>query len=657
VLYVDSNDGVDRAAVVLDLPNVDVSYETNLDRAKELIVSDRFECLILGPEPAWQSKLAMLTTVQELADTSAIFLDDKGSNLTTAFEAGADEYASPPTDSDTAVALSARITSVVGRYRAERAATEAQARSAALVTDKGEFRALAEQLDQVVWIRRPDGSFRYANAAFESTWKIHSDALCADATLFEAAIHPDDRPADGRLGPGVHEYRVPQADGSVRWLRDHVHEAETGSERRIIGVAEDITARQRLSYDLEASVEALGRLYEISAAPNLTFDVKVGELLEAGCDLLGLPTGMLTRIEDGVQRSLVVHGMSVADDETWPLTQAYCRRTIDSENLVSVRDASNEGWVDDPAYSRWGFACYLGGKVVVENELYGTVCFGSAEPREEPFTPAERSVVELLIQWVSYELTQQAVTARLRRRNERLDGFTSVVSHDLRNPLNVVSGRVQMAHETSDNPETTEQLEHALEGIERMEDLIADLLSLARLKTIDERQPVSLDAVAQGAWRTVPTGNALLTVQDGLTEVTANPLRLRQLFENLFRNSIEHGPTRTQSTERVDHGDQSGDMNRPQPPTPRKQDTPTKMTADLPTIAVTVGPLADGGFYVEDDGKGLSDDEPVFTPGYTTADEGTGLGLAIVEQICRAHDWVVRTGESETGGARFEFQA
>jgi PAS domain S-box-containing protein len=656
VLYVDSKDGVARAAVVLDLSDVDVFYETDPDRAIDLIMGGRFECLILGPEPAWRSKLAMLSTVRELADTSAIFLDDGSSSPMTAFEAGADEYASPPTDSVTATVLSARITSVVGRYRAERAATEAKTRSAALTTDKGEFRALAERLDQVVWVRRTDGSFRYANAAFESTWEISRDALCADASLFGAAIHPEDRPADGRLVPGVHKYRVLRPDGSVRWLRDRVHKAETGSEGRIIGVAEDITARQRLSYDLEASVEALGRLYEISAAPDLAFDVKVGELLEAGCDLLGLSIGMLTRIEDGVQHPLVMNGMSVADDEMWPLTQAYCRRTIDSESLVSVRDASNEGWADDPAYNRWDFACYLGGKVVVESEVYGTVCFGSTEPREEPFTPAERSVVELLIQWISYELTQQAVTARLRQRNERLDGFTSVVSHDLRNPLNVVSGRVQMAHETSDNPETTEQLEHAIEGIERMEDLISDLLSLARLETIDERQPVSLEDVAQGAWRTVPTGDAILTIQDGLTKLTANPLRLRQLFENLFRNSIEHGPVRTESVERIDHSDQSEDMNSHPPATSPEQGTPTKMTADLPAVVVTVGPLADGGFYVEDDGKGLSDDEPVFTPGYTTADEGTGIGLAIVQQICRAHDWVVHTAESETGGARFEFQ-
>ena len=98
--------------------------------------------------------------------------------------------------------------------------------------------------------------------------------------------------------------------------------------------------------------------------------------------------------------------------------------------------------------------------------------------------------------------------------------------------------------------------------------------------------------------------------------VTADKPRLRQLLENLFRNAIEHAGSE---------------------------------------VEVTVGALEDG-FYVADDGPGISEDEhdQVFETGFTTSDGGTGFGLAIVEEIATAHGWTVEVTESAAGGARFE---
>jgi GAF domain-containing protein len=51
---------------------------------------------------------------------------------------------------------------------------------------------------------------------------------------------------------------------------------------------------------------------------------------------------------------------------------------------------------DDPAYEASGLSCYLGGPVHVDGELYGTLCFVSEAPRDQPFTDAEQTFVELL---------------------------------------------------------------------------------------------------------------------------------------------------------------------------------------------------------------------------------------------------------------------
>jgi signal transduction histidine kinase len=72
-------------------------------------------------------------------------------------------------------------------------------------------------------------------------------------------------------------------------------------------------------------------------------------------------------------------------------------------------------------------------------------------------------------------------------------------------------------------------------------------------------------------------------------------------------------------------------------------------------VTVTLGSLPDG-FYVADDGQGISPEkrEDVFEYGYSTADEGTGLGLSIVSRVAEAHNWDVSVLDSEAGGARFE---
>ncbi|WP_335998908.1 ATP-binding protein [Halorientalis halophila] len=197
----------------------------------------------------------------------------------------------------------------------------------------------------------------------------------------------------------------------------------------------------------------------------------------------------------------------------------------------------------------------------------------------------------------------------LERQNERLDQFANMVSHDLRNPLNVATSRLELARAAGDNEHLT-----AIAGAHgRMEALIDDLLTLARQgQPIDETERVELRSLVEACWDLVETGDAELVV-DGDLVLQADSDRLQQLLENLFRNAIEHG------------GDD---------------------------LTIRVGPLDDAaGFYVEDDGRGIPEDvrEHVFESGFTTNESGTGFGLAIVQEIADAHDWSIAVTESEAG--------
>ncbi|MFB6161381.1 MAG: PAS domain-containing protein [Haloferacaceae archaeon] len=217
---------------------------------------------------------------------------------------------------------------------------------------------------------------------------------------------------------------------------------------------------------------------------------------------------------------------------------------------------------------------------------------------------------------------------RLERKNERLDEFASVVSHDLRNPLNVLDGALDLARETGD----LDQLDRCRRAVDRMQTLIDDLLVLAREgESVGTHEAVDLRALAEDCWAAVETGDATLRVEAD-SVVRCDPGRCRQLLANLFRNSVEHGSTGSRT--------RSGDG-----------------TDDGSPVTVTVGDLDDGtGFYVADDGPGVpeADRERVFDSGYSTRRDGTGLGLAIVERVADAHGWDVRVVESAAGGARVE---
>jgi PAS domain S-box-containing protein len=200
----------------------------------------------------------------------------------------------------------------------------------------------------------------------------------------------------------------------------------------------------------------------------------------------------------------------------------------------------------------------------------------------------------------------------LERQNERLEKFASVVSHDLRNPLQVIRARVEAARAETE----TGHHDHIVEAVGRMETLIDDVLALAREgQVIGDRDEIDLTTCARAAWGHVEAPDATLDCRTDCA-VEADGDRLVELFQNLYSNAVTHAG---------------------------------------PDTTVRVGRLGDDGFYVEDDGPGIpaAERDTVFDYGYTTGD-GTGLGLAIVREIADAHGWDVRLAE-DAPGARFEF--
>jgi signal transduction histidine kinase len=220
---------------------------------------------------------------------------------------------------------------------------------------------------------------------------------------------------------------------------------------------------------------------------------------------------------------------------------------------------------------------------------------------------------------------------RLERKNEQLERLAGIVAHDMETP--VATGQRLLELLRLDVDTGDEAVAQTLDDLElvfdRLDGFAEHLPRLAR-ESVDVETPVDcdLETVAEDAWRVVDTGDLRLDVAR-TTTLEADPQRLRQAFENLFRNVAEHGcanldPSDPARATVVRVGTLGGDA--------------------------AAGDAADEdatphGFYVADDGPGIPaerrDDVLAFGDG-----DGTGYGLAIVRTIVEAHGWTVSVTES-----------
>lgn len=221
-----------------------------------------------------------------------------------------------------------------------------------------------------------------------------------------------------------------------------------------------------------------------------------------------------------------------------------------------------------------------------------------------------------LFQGVFRDISERLRRQReLQRQNERLDEFASVVSHDLRNPLNVAQGRATLLEQECES----EHIDPLQTALDRMERIVEETLMLARNgRQVGEMESIEMGEILSDCWEMIDAPATTLKFED--STIRADPDRLRRICENLFRNAVEHGGE---------------------------------------DVTVRVGQADDQTIYIADDGTGIPEDkrEAVFETGYSSTPGGTGFGLAIVQRLAEAHGWDVTLTDTESGGARFEFSS
>lgn len=357
-------------------------------------------------------------------------------------------------------------------------------------------------------------------------------------------------------------------------------------------------------------------------------------IAEIAAGLAQTPKSTINLITDTEQHQVATYGftggVSPCDDSMCVVALGEPEPIVLADASLDVRFMDNpfvNGVIDEIKF-------YATHQLTTPNGVViGTLCVFDNVVRE--LTDAQEHALVGLADRVVDLLELELRTRELKRSNEQLAAFAGQVSHDLRNPLTAVS----MALKTIDDdieagPERDDDLafliRRAIGGADRMELLIRDLLSFARVGGELRRLPVDFDAVLEDVRTDLATALVGATLVAGdLPTVTGDPVQLRAVLQNLVANAAK--------------------FTRPGEPA---------------RIEVAAEDLGDRWrVEVRDCGPGVPADqrERVFLP-LARVDEsidGSGIGLTTCRRIVEAHGGRIGLSEAPGGGtcAWFELPA
>ena len=434
-----------------------------------------------------------------------------------------------------------------------------------------------------------DGTIRYESPAIEALYGYDQHALVGEQVA--EYIHPSDRQRvldafETLQAATTHqvetvEYRHRVADDDYLWVESVASSTPTPEGHYVIN-SRDISTRKARDHRFRALAEEYRTL--LSTIDDGLFFLDVDT---AGAE----PTFQFIRVNDAFETvtgiaASEIRGRSptaVFGDELGGEMAANYRQCVDQRES---RQYQEEVPVDTGA-RHW----------------------------QTSLTPVITGDEVSQIIGVTRNITDRVGRERqLRSQKEQLDAFAGIVAHDIRNPLGVAQGRVDLLADDCDS----DHLPPISRALDRIETLVSETLTLARQgQVVAAPTPVDLGAVVATCWGNVSTADADLEF-DGETTIMGDRSRLEHIFENLFRNAIEHGGA---------------------------------------AVTVRVEQCGADAFVVENTGPPIPEDdrETVFEPGHSSTRDGTGFGLTIVKRIAEAHGWQVAITDGSGGGTRFVF--
>ncbi|WP_440771141.1 PAS domain-containing protein [Natronorubrum sp. DTA28] len=498
--------------------------------------------------------------------------------------------------------------------------TERRARERDLRETKARLEAATEAGAVGTWVWNLTEGRMVADATFADLFDVDPAAAHegVDDGEIMSSIHAADRErvdeaveeAIETCGTYEAEYRVRNADGDLRWVvsRGHVECNAEGDPETFLGAVTDITDRKRVEQSLQDHKDQFETLFEVLPVGVEVADAdgRLLEVNETAIEIWGEGPPETDAIEDYSRHSgrWADTGEPVADDE-WAMV-----RVLEGEALTEPHVYELEGGNGDK-------------RIVLAHGM----------PVRDETGAVRRGVVTLtdVTERREYQRQLEETVSKLEASNERLEQFAYAASHDLQEPLRMVSSYLQLLENRYGDDfdsDAEEFLEFAVDGADRMRAMIEGLLAYSRVETRgDPFESVELDSVVAAAREQlrlqIEEERAEIAVES-LPRVRGDAGQLRQVFQNLLSNALTY----------------SGD----EPPRVR-------------VSAERAG--AEWIVSVHDEGIGIEPDEQnrifeVFERLHARDEyRGTGIGLALCQRIVERHDGKIRVDSEPGEGSTF----
>ncbi len=425
------------------------------------------------------------------------------------------------------------------------------------------------------------------------------------------------------------EYRVVYPDGSLHWLvgKGRGIYNQDGQPVRMLGVLLDITDRKKAELALTSSEERFRDTFEKAAVGVGNTNLK-GRWLQVNqklCDIVGYTREELLKMTF----RQITHPDDLEIDVN--LARQLLAGEIPNYSLEKryIRKDGSPVWVNISVSLRReppSHLDFLAGKRLGKPKYFIGIIEDISDRKKIEFELHEQ---EQELRQLNQTLSQ--TTELLKKRNQELDSFVYVVSHDLKAPLRAIANLSQWLEDDLEGqlpPENQHQMQLMRQRVYRLEALIDGLLAYSRAdRTQAAVEKVDVgELLAEVIDMLAPPPGFSIEVQLGMPKLITKRILLSQVFANLISNAIKHH----------------------QRPDGRVEISGQKR-----------GKLYE--FTVSDDGPGIEPEyhEKIFNIFQTLkardSQENTGIGLSIVKKIIETEGGEIKV-ESEAGkGAIFRF--
>ncbi|TVU52203.1 MAG: response regulator [Arthrospira sp. PLM2.Bin9] len=434
------------------------------------------------------------------------------------------------------------------------------------------YRIMAEYSTDLITRHSRRGFIRYASPACSLLLGYEPESLIGKHP--NQFLHPDDLNTLSKTYEIVLTqkvsytltYRIRHKNGEYIWFETTsraIYHPETGRVQEILGVSRDISDRKQREQELQDSEASIRSLYQITSSRDLDWEEQLQQILKLGCDKFRLEVGIITHIlhldtPQPLATTLAVidpnNGLSVGDN--FELNNQFILATAKAGKPLIFESVLVSGLPYYADANGWEIEAYMAIPILVDSQVYGTLCFWSKYPLNEPFRAVDQELLKLMAQWIGSEIERQQTAQELSQaRDDALAAtrakseFLATMSHEIRTPMNAVIGMTGLLLDTPLSLVQQDFVETIRSSSDALLSLINDILDFSKIESgkLDlETFPFSLRTCIEESLDLLATKAASKSLELGYlidtstpNEVVGDMARVRQILVNLLSNAVK----------------------------------------------------------------------------------------------------------------------